>query len=324
MDLCFPCSYNPEKTTTDKSDQASTGACGVSCLVCRLHVNGVCSTCGAGTSAAGKEKLAAQLRLFGKGCPILACAVERKLAYCLRDCDDFPCERFSEGPYPYSENFLEMQRRRREQAGRQSTAAWPETADSFWEKLAERPVDEVCRCAGASLNEAGLYELSSLDELWTIDPQAKTLVKTKGDFGGEWDRQMPFLILVYLALATPVKIRQKMVAPRDLHRGHNFFQGKYELHTAELEKAFGNDGSALIEAAKKLGGDIGNQADASVLLRPFPKAPVQLLLWLGDREFPAKATMLLDKGVLNHIPPDALAVTLNLMIGRLLLAGESA
>ncbi len=91
-----------------------TGACGINCLTCRLATGGRCSPCGPGTGSQAARKLAVQLERLGGFCPILKCAVERKVAFCLRDCDDFPCGNFRGGPYPYSEGFLDMQQRRRE------------------------------------------------------------------------------------------------------------------------------------------------------------------------------------------------------------------
>ena len=92
-----------------------TGACGINCTVCRLAVGGECSPCGAGISAQAERKLEAQLRLLGAPCPILQCAHDRRVEYCLRDCLDFPCPHFEDGPYPFSEGFCQMQRRRRSQ-----------------------------------------------------------------------------------------------------------------------------------------------------------------------------------------------------------------
>lgn len=90
-----------------------TGACGINCLTCRLATSGRCSPCGPGTGSQAAKKLGAQLEHLGGFCPILKCAVDRRVAFCLRDCDDFPCDKFSGGPYPFSEGFLAMQDRRR-------------------------------------------------------------------------------------------------------------------------------------------------------------------------------------------------------------------
>ena len=92
-----------------------TGACGINCDVCKLRLLGLCSSCGPGKSEEARKKLEAQKRLLGDTCPILACAQMNRLDYCLRDCSAFPCDNFSQGPYPFSRGFLDMQTRRRRQ-----------------------------------------------------------------------------------------------------------------------------------------------------------------------------------------------------------------
>ncbi len=94
---------------------AGTGACGVNCLVCGLFRQGKCSPCAAGVEPEAQKKLAAQLKLLGGVCPILGCAVTRRVAYCSADCDQYPCPRFLAGPYPFSQGYLDMQMRRRSQ-----------------------------------------------------------------------------------------------------------------------------------------------------------------------------------------------------------------
>lgn len=83
-----------------------TAACGINCDVCKLHVKGSCSTCGPGTSLEAARKIRIQERLLGQPCPILACARMNQIDHCLRDCNAFPCENFSQGTYPFSQGFL--------------------------------------------------------------------------------------------------------------------------------------------------------------------------------------------------------------------------
>lgn len=296
-----------------------TGACGLNCDMCRLHHLGVCTTCGSGTSDAGLTKRDTQQRLFGAACPILDCAVQRKVAYCLRDCDDFPCDPFRSNDYPFSEGFLQMQKRRRTQTGDQPKAAWPENTPLFWKRLDNRPREQVCLQAGASVALEGRYRLQCLNETWEIDPAQRTITKVQGVFGGEWDRQAPFLILVYLAMASPDTLTGRMTAPRDLYDGQDFFQGKYALGTRELEDRFGREARALPEAAAAMGGLPREDADVSTRFFIFPKMPVDYLVWVADEEFGARVTILLDEGTPNHYPADACAVLVNLVTQRLLM-----
>jgi len=101
-----------------------TGACGINCDVCRLNLFGICSTCGSGRSLEALQKMATQLRILGSACPILACASENRVEYCPRDCEEFPCDKFRAGPYPFSQGYLNMQERRRRER--------PSAKNPFW------------------------------------------------------------------------------------------------------------------------------------------------------------------------------------------------
>ncbi len=83
-----------------------TGACGINCYICKLFTDGRCSPCGSGLSEQAARKLASQLRLMGGVCPILNCAVERKVEFCLRDCDSFPLCSFQIRSLPLQRRFF--------------------------------------------------------------------------------------------------------------------------------------------------------------------------------------------------------------------------
>ncbi len=318
--LCYPCSHHREKNTAQPM-LSGTGACGIDCNVCRLHVMGVCSHCGSGVSQSGRAKLEAQHRLFGMGCPILECASQRKIAYCLRDCSEFPCDRFSSdrGNYPYSKGFLEMQTRRREQAESRPVASWPDTAEQFWNMLDEKVPAEVVASSCATLTSQGDYELLCLGERWLIEPKKRQVTKIQGSFGGEWDRQVPFLLLVYLVHAQDGNLSGEMTTIRDLFVGVNVFQSHLAVETTDFESTFGTDGEAFKNAATSLGGQATSNADVSYRFQLLPKFPVEFLLWLADEEFEARVSVLLDRSIPHHMPVDGVATLLNLLIQRLLL-----
>ena len=79
----------------------ATGVCGINCDVCGLKVKNICTGCKAGTewSVAAIE---------GHPCPILKCAVEKSVAYCIRDCPKFPCNTLKEVDFPFSSSWLGM------------------------------------------------------------------------------------------------------------------------------------------------------------------------------------------------------------------------
>jgi len=114
-----------------------TGACGINCDTCRLNLRGICSTCGSGTSQEGQVKMAAQERIMGAPCPILACAAVNHVEFCLRDCKLFPCDNFNNGPYPFSQGFLNMQTRRRKEKlkARAPYGGTVSVPEAYWDDL---------------------------------------------------------------------------------------------------------------------------------------------------------------------------------------------
>ncbi|RLA94830.1 MAG: hypothetical protein DRG25_01680 [Deltaproteobacteria bacterium] len=294
----------------------ATGACGINCSVCRLHVIGLCSTCGSGRSSAAENKLLAQIRIFGTGCPILECAVKRKIEYCLRDCEEFPCNSFFDGPYPFSRSFLSMQRRRRKQVSFNSVGAWPESTPYFWERLKEKDLTQICRDSGAFLLDEENLGIKSLNELWKINIPKRLIYKISGEFGGEWDRQFPFLMLVYLAKSTSHSLSGEMVSPREILTAHDFFQGRYKLKTEELEEKL--DGETFLKVATSLGGKVTQHGDVSVIFFIFPKLPVEYIFWEKDEEFPSRMNILLDRAMANIYPLDTTSILVNLLNQRIL------
>ena len=58
--------------------------------------------------------------------------------------------------------------------------------------------------------------------------------------------------------------------------------------------------------ALKPGGSQLDYGDMSLELLPFPRAPVVLIVWTGDEEFPSNASLLLDRRCTAHLPIDVL------------------
>ncbi len=198
---------------------------------------------------------------------------------------------------------------------------WPDSAPTFWAALASREPGQVCARSGAVLAGAR-FRLGCLHETWLVDASARTVEKEAGEPADEWDRRMPFLILAYLASASEADLTGEMVPPRDLVPGQDFFQGHNAIETAGLEEAFGSDAGALLRASLRLGAQQAAQADACARLHVFPKLPVDVLLWIADEEFPAKVTILLDRGTPRHYPVEGVAISVNLLTRRLIAAGK--
>ena len=297
-----------------------TGACGVNCDVCRLNLLGICSTCGPGTSEGGLVKMATQMKILGSPCPILACASERRIAHCTRDCEQFPCDKFKAGPYPYSQGFLSMQERRRTQGPQAKTPSGDilKVPTQYWEELRGRDLEALCEVASArNYPPTGLL-LPFLKEYVLVDKESRCL---RCQSHGQWERidnpLLELICLVYLLNVGPELLRHEMVSVKELKNAH-FFTGPHELKIEPLLDRYGYDLEGFKKAAERARGEALDLADAAYRFQAFPKVPLYYLFWEGDEEFKPRLSILFDRSIELHLAADAIWGLVNLVSDVLL------
>ena len=288
----------------------STGACGIDCDVCRLHRDGACSSCGAGRSRDAERKQAAQERLLGAPCPILACARLKGVDHCLCGCEMFPCENFSGGPYPFSQGFLRMQQRRR---GDKSNASQTSDSDKItvptehWEELGRSAPASMALTAGAVYDPSDGLVITCLNEDVRIDIERRRIQRRRKDVWRDAQNSLlELMVLTYLLNAGAEGLSGELVGISDLSSAH-FFQGPHALKTDGLLQRYGNDPDAFIDAGIRLGGcPVDRGGDAAIRLMALPKVPLYFLLWAADEEFPADVSVLFDSSIECHLMADAI------------------
>lgn len=300
-----------------------TGACGIDCDVCRLNADGICSSCGPGTSDQGRRKAEAQKRLLGAPCPILACAILNQVEYCLRDCHQFPCDTFANGPYPFGQAFLDMQHRRRQQERPEyaSDGSHLETDSIYWAQAAQRDPMTLCNLTLFEPRKDRRLRFDYLAEPVVVDLEQQCLLRRDA---GLWepvrDELLELVTVLYLASVQKIyPLQKEMVGIRDLKEGH-FFAGPHELKLDPLLERFGNDAPGFLKAARNLSGTILDMGDAAVCLRPFPRVCLYYILWTQDDEFPARVQVLLDRPIEDILAADAIWALINRVTQSLVAA----
>ncbi len=292
----------------------ATGACGINCDVCKLYLKGTCSTCGPGTSDLAARKLAAQEHILGRPCAILACARLNHVHYCMRDCDAFPCDNFTAGPYPFSEEYLAMQNRR----SQDTTNAYADDGSHlevdavYWEEVKKRDRTNLCNWTFFEPIEADCLQFRFLNEEIRIDLHRCSLLRQEA---GQWipssDPLLTLATVMYLRNIQAVyPLGQDIVGCKDLKEGH-FFAGPHELRTEALLARFADDREGFIKAGLTLGGQTVEMGDAAIRLLPFPRVPLYFLLWLGDEEFKPRLQVLFDRPIENTLAADAIWALVN-------------
>lgn len=295
-----------------------TGACGINCDVCKLNLKGICSTCGPGTSEAAAVKAAAQARILGSPCPILACARLNSIRHCMGDCVSFPCDNFQNGPYPFSDSFLSMQTRRRQE---RPNAYAPdgshlEVAEGYWQAAADREDATLCNLTFFEPIAAGRFQFRFLNEDIQIDLKDRVLLRR--DAQRRWvagsDPLLALATVLYMKNVQAVSpMGRDIVSAKDLKEGH-FFTGPHVFRTDPLLKRYGQDLSGFQKDCTALGGSPMEMAEAAFKMLPFPRLPIYLLLWTGDDEFKPRLQVLFDRTIELILPADAIWALVNRVI----------
>lgn len=176
----------------------------------------------------------------------------------------------------------------------------------YWEDLAARDSEEICRTALAEAHPPEGLLLNFLNEPFLVDLRERCVKRAKA---GTWEKAghdlLELIILVYLLGAKDEPLAQEMITVQELKDAH-FFQGPHELHTGPVLQRYGRDREGFKEAARSLGADPLDLADAAFRIQAFPRVPLYYLLWEGDEEFEPRLSVLFDRSVERHLSADAI------------------
>lgn len=161
--------------------------------------------------------------------------------------------------------------------------------EALWQALVRADPGDVARRTGARYQD-GVYRLPFLNRELEILPDGRHLAMT-GPTRGEPEFQLCLSALLYLVYVDAAQLPSRQVSPKEYKGGVVFFQGPHALPTARLEQRFGADGELFLRVGRSLGGTPTGQGDASILLPTYPNLPLEIILWLGDEEFPAQVTL---------------------------------
>lgn len=129
--------------------------------------------------------------------------------------------------------------------------------------------------------------------------------------------QEQVLLLHYLQGCQP-RLKGQWVAYREIP-GAAFYYGPFvKRAVTPLKNVFGQNVEALKQAAAKLNAQPIETGSAGFFLNALPFAPLQIIVWEGDEEFPAEANILFDASVGDYLSPEDAAWLASLSVYRLM------
>ena len=177
-----------------------------------------------------------------------------------------------------------------------------------WKSLEELEPAEVTKRAGVAYDtESECYRLDLFSSPVEVFPGKKTMTGHSEQTELLLTRLSYFSkisILSYLANAKNIEPSGHLVKPSEAGALATYYEGSHELPLGGVAGKYGSDRDAFIEKGKSFGATVGKCGDVSIQLHPFEKIPVELVLWLADDEFPARADLLVDSTCSLHVPAD--------------------
>jgi hypothetical protein len=179
--------------------------------------------------------------------------------------------------------------------------------EQFWERLAGLPRAETAQRAKCRyLAESDSFVVSLLNTDYLVDPARRMIRVTRASDERPAGYLQQLCILAYLVNAKNLPPADQLVGVEKLDRGGFFFRGSHRLPLETLATVFGPNPQLLHRVGQALNAVPRSFGDASIELCVLPRIPVTLVVWAGDEEFPARASVLFDQSATLQLPLDVL------------------
>jgi hypothetical protein len=189
--------------------------------------------------------------------------------------------------------------------------------DELWQKLVTLDAQETAKRAKCQyLADKNRYTIAFLNEQYAVDIQNKLITASdgRGKHAGYLEQ---LCLLAYLIRARDVAPTGRLVRPQSLPGGEFFFRGSHDLNMSKMVAIARADPKLLEGAARKLGASKCDYGDAAITLAALPQVPLTFIVWAGDDEFEARASVLFDETAAEHLPLDALLAAVKIAVNRI-------
>lgn len=176
--------------------------------------------------------------------------------------------------------------------------------DKYWQDLKRKIPEEIAtQLAVTYCSETHQFVVKFFNSEYILDCNTETIYQ-------KTDGQVPeimasIIILNYLAYARPFQeTAKKWVSLKEIPNGGVLFYPAFHKNSIiGLIKAFGHQPKQLLACATALGGQPASFGDASAIFQAFPEIPLCVIVWEGDEDVQANATILFEPSIehLLHI-----------------------
>jgi hypothetical protein len=181
------------------------------------------------------------------------------------------------------------------------------------------PREEIAWRSGATLRGDRLL-LQMLFQPYEIDVSNFVVSKPGGQTASSFIQS---LVLTYLQTADGAPSADRWISFRELPNGgfyHRAFQG---YAPDRLSRRWGLNLDGFVAACRTLGGTRLDLGDAGHSWRVLPRTEMAAVYWLGDEDFPSRASILFDANAHHYMVTDGLAILGSQLVGKILAASRT-
>ena len=191
--------------------------------------------------------------------------------------------------------------------------------EGLWQQLLKLDGQETAQRAKCRyLPSSQLYTIPLLNREYVVNLSEKKVLSAEQSLEAGFSEEL--CILTYLINSRDLPVANKLKTSQELPEGQFFFRGPHKLATEKLEEVFGQCPERLYDVMGEFGAKRREFGDASIELYVLPRVPLIIVIWQGDEEFGARASILFDETAAAQLPLDALWAAVNLAIKALVKA----
>ncbi len=188
------------------------------------------------------------------------------------------------------------------------------------EVLTKQPGRLAVNCGGRLIDQK--IQLSYWGQ--QIEISCADLKARKLSDGSECSVYDAGMLYYYLREADGSPMAEHWIGYRELPGG-NFYSQAFQGYSGDrLARVYGEQSERYMSAAQALGGiRLTALPGVAYAFLPLPRIRLASILYPGDEEFPARASVLFDAAASHYMTTDGLALLGSGLVGRLIKAGET-
>ena len=170
--------------------------------------------------------------------------------------------------------------------------------DYEWKRLQQRDFNKVAKIRNVKYNEEkNEFTIKVFNRDYILNCNDETIRRSDDSYVPSAETGV--MIVNYLSFTeTDIHRSNKWVSLKEIpNGGMMFYPAFYKSSIVNLIKTFGEDSKSFKQCAQKLGGKEIKMGDIAFEFEVFPKVFSRVVIWEGDDEIEASATVLFDSSV---------------------------